>query len=55
LQDFLYMSGYGPYVWSCFLLTFAVLIYNAWQARTTLGEEIVKAQRRARTQTGSDT
>jgi heme exporter protein D len=27
LQDFIQMSGHGPFVWSCYGITFAVLIY----------------------------
>lgn len=32
-MDKLAMGGYGAYVWSCFALTFAVLIFNGWRAR----------------------
>ena len=46
------MDGYGAYVWSCFGLTFAVLIYNAWASRQQLREEIVRAKRRALAQGG---
>ena len=28
------MGGYGAYVWSCFGLTFIVLVICVWQART---------------------
>jgi len=27
------MDGYGVYVWSCFVLTLAVFIFNEWRAR----------------------
>lgn len=27
LQDFLQMSGHGPYVWACYGITFVVLLY----------------------------
>jgi len=47
LQEFLHMDGYGPYVWSCFSLTFAVLVYNAWAARRQLQEQVTRAKRRA--------
>lgn len=47
LQEFLNMSGYGPYVWSCYGLTFAVLIGLGINARTGLREEVVRARRRA--------
>jgi heme exporter protein CcmD len=33
MMDVLAMGGYGAYVWSCFALTFAVLIFNGWRAR----------------------
>lgn len=46
------MDGYGPYVWSCFGLTFAVLIYNAWSSRQQLHEQIIRAKRRVVTQAG---
>ena len=45
------MSGYGAYVWSCFGLTFAVLLYNGWSSRQQLREQIVRAKRRADIQT----
>ncbi len=32
-MDTLAMGGYGLYVWSCFALSFAVFIFNAWRAR----------------------
>jgi heme exporter protein CcmD len=27
------MDGYGAYVWSCFALTFAIVLFNEWRAR----------------------
>ena len=33
LTDFLAMGGYAAYVWPCFLLTVAVLAWNAFAAR----------------------
>ena len=33
LMDVIAMGGYGAYVWSCFALTFAVVIFNEWRAR----------------------
>lgn len=33
LTDFLAMGGYGAYVWPCFLLTGAVLVWNLIAAR----------------------
>jgi heme exporter protein CcmD len=52
LQDFLHMSGYGAYVWSCFGLTFAVLIYNVWAARHEWSEQVLKARQRLESPTG---
>ena len=50
LHNFLEMSGYGAYVWSCYGLTLIVLIWNAWSARRGLREQIVSATRRAQMQ-----
>ena len=44
--EFLAMSGYARYVWSCFGLTAAVLIFMAWRARRELDAEIVRTKRR---------
>lgn len=33
MNEFLAMGGYGAYVWSCFGLTFAVLLGNILVAR----------------------
>lgn len=33
MKEFLFMGGYAAYVWSCFGLTFAVLIGNVVLAR----------------------
>jgi len=50
LQSFLSMSGYGAYVWSCYGLTIAVLLWNVWSARRQLREAIVHARRRTEAQ-----
>lgn len=47
LQEFLAMSGYGPYVWSCYGITLAVLIGNAWAAKRRLADSLTHAKRRA--------
>lgn len=47
LREFLDMSGYGAYVWSCYALTFAVLIWQGIAARRGLDAEVVRAKRRA--------
>lgn len=41
------MSGYGAYVWSCYALTFAVLIWQGIASRRGLAAERVRAKRRA--------
>jgi heme exporter protein D len=50
LQDFLSMSGYGAYVWSCYGLTALVLIWNLWSARTQLQQQSLQARRRLQAQ-----
>jgi len=44
--EFIAMSGYGAYVWSCFGLTAVVLVLMAWYARRELAGEIVRTKRR---------
>lgn len=46
LDAFIDMSGYGAYVWSCYGLTLAVLIGNAWVGRRRLAQALLRAQRR---------
>jgi heme exporter protein CcmD len=50
LQNFVHMSGYGAFVWSCYGLTAAVLVWNAWSARRGLREQVLHATRRAQIQ-----
>jgi heme exporter protein D len=45
-SEFLAMSGYGAYVWSCFGLTAVVMTYMAWRARRELATEIIRTKRR---------
>lgn len=33
MTEFFHMGGYGPYVWSAYGLTLAVLLFNLIQAR----------------------
>jgi heme exporter protein CcmD len=47
LTTFFAMGGYGAYIWSCYGLTAAVLIFMAWRARSELKAEIARAQRRS--------
>ena len=32
MSEFLGMGGHGPYVWSAYGVTLAVMVYNAWAA-----------------------
>ena len=47
LREFIAMGSYGPYIWSCYAVTIAMLIFSAWSARRSLREQIGAAQRRA--------
>jgi heme exporter protein CcmD len=46
LREFLAMGDYGGYIWSCYAVTLAMLIFSAWSARRSLREQIGAAQRR---------
>lgn len=46
LADFLAMSGYGKYVWPCFLLGFGTVLLNAWLASRALAQAKLEAKRR---------
>ncbi len=46
MSEFLSMSGYGAYVWSCYALALIVLVGNGWAARRQLAEEIIRTRRR---------
>ena len=50
LHDFIHMSGYAAYVWSCYGLTLAVLVWLAWNSRRELTKELERARRRAQTE-----
>jgi heme exporter protein CcmD len=47
VSEFLDMSGYGAYVWSCYGLALVVLVSNVWLARRQLREQIVRTRRLA--------
>ena len=32
MSEFLAMGGHGPYVWSAYGVTLAVMVYNVWAA-----------------------
>lgn len=46
MQEFLYMGGYGRYVWSAFGLTALVLIWNWVAARRAYARAIRKVRAR---------
>lgn len=46
LKDILDMGDYGPYVWSCYGLVFAVLALNLWLGKRSLAEQVLSAKRR---------
>ena len=50
LREFFAMGSYGGYIWSCYAVTLAMLIFSAWSARRSLREQIVAARRRAEMQ-----
>ena len=47
------MGGYGPYIWSCYLLTLVVLAGVGVRSSRQLREEIVSARRRAQVAAGN--
>jgi heme exporter protein D len=60
-EDFLHMSGYGPYVWTSYGLWLVVLVWNIWSAVRLRAEARRHALRRteaastARTPLATDT
>lgn len=50
LREFFAMGSYGGYIWSCYAVTLAMLIFSAWSARRSLRGQIGAARRRAKTQ-----
>lgn len=47
-SSFLAMGGHAPYVWSCYGLTFLLIIYNIWQPVQQKRKFIAEQQRRIR-------
>lgn len=45
-QDFIHMSGYGPYVWTSYALWLAIVVWNVWSALRLRGEARRHAVRR---------
>lgn len=52
MSEFWSMSGYGAYVWSCYALTFIVMLWNAISARRALQRQKQRAKRRIAAQAG---
>jgi heme exporter protein CcmD len=50
LREFLAMGSYGGYIWACYAVTLAMLIFSAWSARRSLREQIGAARRRVEMQ-----
>jgi heme exporter protein CcmD len=50
LRELLAMGPYGGYIWACYAVTLAMLIFSAWSARRSLREQIAAARRRAEMQ-----
>ena len=55
LHNFINMGGYGPFVWSCYGLTVAVLTWAGLSSRRQLQSELVSARRRAQIQSDTST
>jgi heme exporter protein D len=45
-QDFLHMSGYGPYVWTSYGLWLVIVVWNVWSAVRMRAEARTRALRR---------
>lgn len=43
MNEFFAMDGHGPYVWSAYGITLAVLIWNIWSARSRLKKKLREA------------
>ncbi|TNE76057.1 MAG: heme exporter protein CcmD [Gammaproteobacteria bacterium] len=49
LQDFLHMSGHGPYVWSAYAISIAVMLWlviSPMRRRRQLLADVLRQQRR---------
>ncbi len=49
MQEFLYMGGYGFYVWSAFGLTAIVLVWNWIDAKRVYAKAVSKSKARQKT------
>ena len=45
MREFFYMDGHGPYVWTAYGITLAVLLWNVWSARAALNRQLRDAAR----------
>ena len=44
MSEFLAMGGHGPYVWSAYGVTLAVMVYNAWAAHRHQADALARLQ-----------
>lgn len=44
MMEKLAMGDYGVYVWTCFALTFAIVVFNEWLARRRHRQEYRDAE-----------
>jgi len=44
MSEFFSMNGHGPYVWSAYGITLAVLILNVWLARAKFRAALQRAR-----------
>ena len=45
MSEFLAMGGHGPYVWTAYGITLAILIWNLWSAWALLRRNLRQAAR----------
>lgn len=45
MSDFFAMGGYARYVWPCYALAFAILVWNFWSARRHHAQALRRAER----------
>jgi heme exporter protein CcmD len=49
MMQWLYMGGYWPFVWPCYLLTLAATALNVYLARRSFAAAVREARRRVAT------
>lgn len=47
MSEFFAMGGHGPYVWTAYGITLAILIWNVWSAGSLLRRNLRRAAREA--------